>query len=114
MSPIEVAETIVLLLAAAVALAWFARRVDVPDPVVLVAGGAVLAFLPVGIHIKLDPDLVLLLFVAPLLYADGYYAPIRELRSNASSIAVLSSVLVVATMVAVAVVGHLVLSIPWD
>lgn len=114
MTPIEVAQTIVLLLATAVALAWLARRLDVPDPIVLVAGGAALAFLPLGIHIELDPELVLLLFVAPLLYADGYYAPVRELRSNASSIAVLSSVLVVATACVVAVVAHVVIGIPWE
>lgn len=114
MTPIEIAETIVLLLAVAVALAWLARRVDVPDPVILVAGGGVLAFLPLGIDIKLDPELVLLLFVAPLLYAEGYYAPVRELRTNASSIAILSSLLVVATAVVVAVTAHYLIDIPWD
>jgi CPA1 family monovalent cation:H+ antiporter len=114
MTPIEIAETIVLLLAVGVALAWLARRIDVPDPVVLVAGGAVLAFLPLGIEIELDPELVLLLFVAPLLYAEGYYAPVRELRTNAVSIALLSSVLVVVTAVAVAVTAHYLLDIPWE
>ena len=114
MTPIEIAETIVLLLAVGVGLAWLARRIDVPDPVILVAGGAVLAFLPLGIDVKLDPELVLLLFVAPLLYAEGYYAPVRELRSNAGSIAVLSSVLVVATAVVVAVTAHYVIDIPWE
>jgi monovalent cation/hydrogen antiporter len=113
MSPIEIAETIVLLLALAVALAWLARRLGVPDPVLLVAGGAGVAFLPLGIDIKIDPDLVLLLFVAPLLYADGYYAPMRELRRNAVSIALLSSVLVIVTAVVVAVVAHTVLDVPW-
>src|SRR5829696_8880386 len=114
MTPIEVAETIVLLLAAAVGLAWLARRLAVPDPVVLVAGGAVLAFLPLGIDIKLDPELVLLLFVAPLLYADGYYAPVGELRDNAVSIALLASVLVAVTAVVVAVVAHVALGISWE
>ena len=114
MTPIETAETIVALIAAAIGLAWLARRVDVPDAIVLVAGGIALAFLPTGIDLKLDPELVLLLFVAPLLYADGYYAPVRELRSNASSIAVLSTVLVVATACAVAVVAHWAIGIPWE
>src|SRR4051812_49690727 len=114
MSPIEVAETIVVLLAVAVAMAWLARRLDVPDPVLLVAGGAVLAFLPLGIEITLDPELVLLLFVAPLLYADGYYAPVGELRNNSVSIALLASVLVVVTAIVVAVVAHAVLDIPWE
>src|SRR3954452_14648596 len=114
MTPIDVAEAIVLLLAAAVVLGVVARRLDVPDPLLLVAGGAVLAFLPLGIEITLDPELVLLLFVAPLLYADGYYAPIGELRNNSVSIALLASVLVVVTAVAVAVVAHVVLDMPWD
>ena len=114
MTPFELAETIVLLLAAAIALAWLARRIDVPDPVVLVAGGAAVAFLPLGIDIELDPELVLLLFVAPLLYADGYYAPVRELRSNAVSIGLLSTVLVVATAVAVAVTAHYAIGISWE
>src|SRR3954452_7383504 len=114
MTPIDVAEAIVLLLAAAVVLGVVARRLDVPDPILLVAGGAVLAFLPLGIDIKLDPDLVLLLFVAPLLYADAYYAPFSELRNNSVSIALLASVLVVATAVVVAVVAHAVLDMPWD
>lgn len=110
----EIAETIVLLLAAAVALAWIARRADVPDPVILLFGGAVLALLPTGLEVPLDPELMLLLFVAPLLYAEGFYAPVRELRTNAGSIAVLASVLVVATTVVVAVVAHYVADVPWE
>jgi Na+/H+ antiporter len=114
MTPLDTAETVIVLLGAAIGLAWLARRIDVPDAVVLVAGGVALAFLPTGIHMKVDPDLVLLLFVAPLLYAEGYYAPMRELRSNASSIAMLSTVLVVATAGVVAVVAHFVIDVPWE
>jgi monovalent cation/hydrogen antiporter len=88
--------------------------VDVPDAIVLVAGGIAMALLPTGVQVKVDPDLVLLLFVAPLLYADGYYAPVREFRSNAASIALLSSVLVVVTAVAVAAVAHYAIGIPWE
>ena len=114
MTSIEVAETLVGLICAAIALAWLARRVDVPDPVLLVAGGALIAVLPLGVDIKLDPELVLLLFVAPLLYADAYYAPVRELRSNATSVVMLSSVLVIATACAVAAVAHYAIGIPWE
>ena len=110
----EIAETIVLLLAAAVGLAWIARRVDLPDPVILLAGGGALALLPTGLAVPLDPELMLLLFVAPLLYAEGFYAPVRELRTNAGSIAVLSTVLVVATTVVVAVVAHYAAGLSWE
>lgn len=109
----EIAETIVLLLAAAVVLAWIARRVNVPDPVILLFGGGVLALTPTGLDVPLDPELILLLFVAPLLYVEGFYAPVRELRTNAASIAVLASVLVIVTAVAVAFVAHHVAGLPW-
>ncbi|MEA2445523.1 MAG: monovalent cation/hydrogen antiporter, partial [Thermoleophilales bacterium] len=51
--------------------------------------------------------------VAPLLYVDGFFAPIRELRRNVVSIALLSSVLVVGTAGIVAVVAHEVVGLPW-
>ncbi|MEA2466643.1 MAG: monovalent cation/hydrogen antiporter [Thermoleophilaceae bacterium] len=111
--PIQVAETIVLLLAIALALAWVSRRVAVPYPVALVLGGVGLAFVPGLPPIRLDGDLVLLLFVAPLLYADAFFAPLNELRRNARSIALLSSALVVVTAAAVAVAAHYALDLPW-
>jgi CPA1 family monovalent cation:H+ antiporter len=113
-SPVEWAEVIVLLLAVAVVLAWIARRIHVPDAILLVAGGIGIAFLPLGFDIKLDPDLVLLLFVAPLLYAEAYYAPMRELKNNVGSIAILSTILVVVTMGVVAVVAHWAIGVPWE
>lgn len=112
-SPIAVAETIVLLLVAGVALGWLARRLSAPEPVLLVAAGAALAFVPGLESITLDPELVLLVFVAPLLYADGFFAPIRELRRNAVSIGLLASVLVIATAAGVGVVAHYVIDLPW-
>src|SRR3954452_15780325 len=111
--PLQVAETIVLLLAIALALAWLSRRIGLPYPVALVLGGVGLAFVPGLPAVRLDGDLVLLLFVAPLLYADAFFAPLNELRRNASSIALLSSVLVVVSAAAAAVAAHYVLDLPW-
>lgn len=111
--PIQVAETIVLLLAIALALAWVSRRIGVPYPVALVLGGVGLAFVPGLPSIRIDGDLVLLLFVAPLLYADAFFAPLNELRRNARSIALLASVLVVVTAAAAALAAHYVLDLPW-
>ncbi len=109
----QIAETLVLLLAVALALGWVARRISVPYPVALVLAGVGLAFVPGLPRVPLDPDLVLLLFVAPLLYADAFFAPISELRRNARSIALLSSVLVIVTAAAAAVAAHYALDLPW-
>src|SRR4051812_47047158 len=111
--PLHVAETIVLLLAIALALAWVSRRIGVPYPVALVLGGVGLAFVPGLPSVRFDGDLVLLLFVAPLLYADAFFAPMNELRRNARSIALLASVLVIVTAAVVAVAAHLVFDLPW-
>jgi CPA1 family monovalent cation:H+ antiporter len=111
--PLAIAETLVLLLAAALALAWVSRRIGVPYPVALVLGGVGLAFVPGLPQVRLDGELVLLLFVAPLLYADAFFAPIAELRRNARSVVLLSTVLVVASAAAAAIAAHYVLDLPW-
>jgi NhaP-type Na+/H+ or K+/H+ antiporter len=106
MDPLHIAETFVLLLAAALALTWLSRRIGVPYPVALVLGGIAIAFIPGLPKVQPDPDLVLLLFVAPLLYADAFFAPVAELARNARSIGLLASVLVGVTAGAVAVAAR--------
>ena len=112
-SATQVAEVIVLLLVVGVALASLARKIGMPEPVLLVAGGVALSFVPGMPSIPLEPELVLLVFVGPLLYVDGYFAPVRELRRNAVSIGLLASVLVVATGAGVAVVAHYAIGMDW-
>src|SRR3954447_1508912 len=113
MSAIDIAETFVLLLAAALALTWLSRRIAVPYPVALVLGGIALAFVPGVPQVRPDPELVLLLFVAPLLFADAFFAPVAELARNARSVALLASVLVGVTAGVVAVAAHITLDIGW-
>ena len=56
--------------------------------------------------VELDPDLVLLIFLPPLLYAAAFFANLRELRANARPIGLLAIGLVIVTMVVVAVIAH--------
>ena len=112
-SATQVAEVIVLLLVVGVALASLARKIGLPEPVLLVAAGVAVSFVPGMPSIPLEPELVLLVFVGPLLYVDGYFAPVRELRRNAVSIGLLASVLVVATAAGVAVVAHYAIGMDW-
>src|SRR5690242_15596622 len=80
--PVHTLEQTILLLIAAMALAAAARRVGAPYPVFLAVGGALLAFLPGAPSISLPPELVLALFVAPILVDAGYDASLRDLRDN--------------------------------
>src|SRR5690348_14776122 len=96
---------LVSLLFAVVVLSAFARKLDIPYPIVLVLGGVVLGLVPGLPNVRLDPDLVLLIFLPPLLYLSAFFANLRELRANLRVISMLSIGLVLATMVAVAVIA---------
>ena len=103
MDHIEV--TLVVLLVAVVLLAAAARAINVPYPIVLVIGGGVLGFFGLP-DVELDPDLVLLIFLPPLLYAAAFFANLRDLRADLRVISLQAIGLVLATMVVVAVVAH--------
>jgi CPA1 family monovalent cation:H+ antiporter len=98
--------TLVSLLVSVVVLAAAARAINVPYPIVLVVGGGILGFVPGLPDIEMDPDLVLLVFLPPLLYSAAFFANLNDLRANLRPITLLSIGLVLATVVAVAVVAH--------
>jgi monovalent cation/hydrogen antiporter len=101
------------LLAGIVAFAFLANLVHVPYPITLVLGGTVIGFIPGVPSVELDPDLVLLIFLPPLLYGAAFFTSLRDLRRNARPIALLSIVLVFVTMFAVAAVAHWVIGLDW-
>ena len=99
--------TAVLAILVAIAIVYeVARRLGVPYPTLLVLGGLGLAFVPGLPTIKLEPDLVLLVFLPPLLFSAAAESPIRDLRANLVPLLRLSIGLVLFTMVIVAAVAH--------
>jgi monovalent cation/hydrogen antiporter len=99
-------EYLILLLGAVVVLVRLADRISVPYPIVLVVGGLAIGLVPQLPDLALDPDVVFLVFLPPLLHAAGWQASPRELRAELRPLASLSIALVLATMAAVAVVAH--------
>jgi CPA1 family monovalent cation:H+ antiporter len=104
---------IAALFVAVAGLNALARWLDVPYPIPLVLGGLVLGLVPGIPHIELEPDLVLLIFLPPLLYAAAFFSDLRALRSDLRPISVLSIGLVLATMGAVAVLAHAAIGLTW-
>jgi Na+/H+ antiporter len=99
--------TAVLAILVAVAIVYeIARRVGVPYPTLLVLGGLGLGFIPGLPRIKLEPDLVLLVFLPPLLFSAAAESPIRDLRANRAPLVRLAIGLVVVTIVIIAAVAH--------
>src|SRR5262245_19463405 len=106
LSPMSPVALVFVLLLAATVLAGVARRLGIPDPIVLVIGGLILGLLPGVPHVELEPDLVFLLFLPPILFGAGYFTSIRDFKANLRPILLLSIGLVLFTMTAVAVVVH--------
>jgi monovalent cation/hydrogen antiporter len=87
----------------------------IPYPIVLVVGGAVIGFLPGIPDVQLDPDLVLVIVLPPLLYSAAFFSSVRDLRDNLRAISQLAIGMVIVTMVAVAVVAHAVVDgMSWE
>ena len=101
------------LMAAVAALATLARRVGAPYPILLVIGGLTLAFVPGLPPVELDPELIFLVFLPPLLFSAAYFTSWRDFRRNLRPIGLLAVGLVLATTLGVAVVAHFVAGLPW-
>jgi CPA1 family monovalent cation:H+ antiporter len=102
-------ETLIALVAAAIVLVRFADLVAIPYPIVLVLGGLGIGFIPGGPSLELDPDVVFLVFLPPILQSAGYWASPKELRSELLPLTWLVLGLSLATMVAVAVAAQYVI-----
>lgn len=104
---------IALLLVSVAGLNALASRLAIPYPIVLVLGGLVLGIVPGMPDVTLEPDLVLLVFLPPLLYAAAFFSDLRALRTYRRAVSLTSVGLVLVTMAVVAAIGHEVLGLPW-
>jgi len=105
--------TILILLVIVTALAVIARRVAIPYPTLMVIAGLGIGFVPRLGHVELNPELVFLIFLPPLLYAAAWNTTWHEFRKLLRPISFLAIGLVLATTVAVAVVAHYIVGMAW-
>ncbi len=93
---------VLLLMILVVAFASVAKRLATPYPIVMVIGGLLLSLFPRGPHIELDPDIVFLVILPPLLFSAAYVTSWRDFRYNLVSIGMLAFGLVGFTVFGVA------------
>ncbi|MDQ2941687.1 MAG: cation:proton antiporter, partial [Chloroflexota bacterium] len=101
--------TIALVLALLFVVALLAvasRRIGIPYPILMVVAGLGLGLVPGLPRVELDPDLVFLLFLPPILFSAAFFTSIREFRANVRPIGLLAIGLVLATTGVVALVVH--------
>ncbi|MCJ0762285.1 Na+/H+ antiporter [Variovorax terrae] len=78
----------------------------VPLPLLQIALGAALAWPDVGLHVPFDPGVFMLLFIPPLLFAEGWQIPKREFGNFRGLILVLAVGLVLATVAGLGALIH--------
>ena len=86
-----------------------ANRLEVPDAIVLVVLGVLASLIPQVPNIDLPPNVVLLLFLPPLVYNAAFFTAPRETRENAVPITALAVGATLVTIIGVGAVTHLVL-----
>jgi Na+/H+ antiporter len=107
---IQHSEPIFLLLLLCIAvLATLAKRFKTPYPIVLVIAGLFLSLIPRMPRIELNPEVVFLLFLPPLLFSAAFQTSWRDFRYNISSISLLALGLVSFTVYGVAFASHWIL-----
>ncbi|MBL8860763.1 MAG: Na+/H+ antiporter [Planctomycetes bacterium] len=105
---------LVALLASLAISAPIARRTGVSPPIVLALVGLALAFLPGLPRRALDPDLILVVFLPPILYADAFQTSWIDFQRWIRPIVMLAVGLVAATILVIGVLTHALLpELPW-
>src|SRR6185503_16665977 len=98
----DTAQLVLALLIAVAALVTIARRLRIAYPIFLVIGGLILGMVPGTPKVDIDPDLIFLFVLPPLLYLAAFFTPLRSLRANLGMIASLAVGLVLASAFAAA------------
>jgi len=100
------------MLLAVAALALLARRLHIAYPILFVIGGLLLALIPGVPRVHLNPELVFLFFLPPLLYPAALFTSWRDFRANLRAISLLAVGLVLLTTVAIAFLAHHFMNLP--
>lgn len=114
MDPAQFALAAVALVATVVAVDGVCRRAGLSAPLILTALGAAASFVPAVPTVHLDPHIVLIGFLPPLLFAAAIRTPLLDLGRHRRQIIGLSVFLVIGTSAAVGLVAWwLVAAVPF-
>jgi CPA1 family monovalent cation:H+ antiporter len=99
-------ELVMGLLAAVAALGLLAKRLNIPLPILLVLGGLLLGLIPGLPVVRLNSELVFLIFLPPLIYPAALFTSWRDFHYNLRPIFLLAVGLVLFTTAAVGFLAH--------
>lgn len=94
------------LLFAILFLVMLAKKLNISYPIVLVLGGLTLSFIPALPDIKINPDVIFLIFLPPLLYEAAWNTSWKEFWKWRRVISVFAFLIVILTSCIVAVISN--------
>ncbi|ANH82323.1 Na+/H+ antiporter [Niabella ginsenosidivorans] len=97
---------ILVLLGVMVMLTVVADKIKIASPIILIIAGIGIGFLPSMPPLEIDPDIIFLLFLPPLLYDAAFNIQFKDFRENLGTISGLAIGLVFLTTAGVAVLTH--------
>lgn len=99
-------EIVIFLMTVLIVLSAVTDKIKLPNPIVLVFIGLIIGFLPFLPNLKLDPEIVFLVFLPPLLYDAAFKTSWLDFKKEIRAISTLAITLVFFSTVIVAVAAH--------
>jgi Na+/H+ antiporter len=97
---------ILLIMALMIIVSGIADKIKVAVPVLLLIVGIIAGFMPAMPAIELNPEIIMLLFLPPLLYDAAFNISFRDFKTNINTIGTLAIGLVFITTAGIAAVAH--------
>jgi CPA1 family monovalent cation:H+ antiporter len=99
--------TVVLfILAMMIGLSALADRIKLPYPILLIVAGIAIGFAPSVPKIEINPEIIFLIFLPPLLYDAAFNIPYKDFKTHINTIGTLAITLVFLTTAGIAVVAY--------
>jgi len=97
---------VIFILVVMIGLSSVADHIKIPYPVLLIIAGIAVGFIPALRPVDINPEIIFLIFLPPLLYDAAFNISFKEFKTNINTIATLSIGLVFITAIGIAVVAH--------
>ncbi|MFH7011307.1 Na+/H+ antiporter [Flavobacterium sp. FlaQc-52] len=97
---------IIFILAIVIGLSAFADKIKLPYPILLVIVGIIIGFFPSMGEIEINPEIIFLIFLPPLLYDASFNISPNDFKTNINTIGTLAITLVFVTTLGIAIVAH--------
>lgn len=97
---------VIFIMALMIALSALADHIKLPYPILLIVAGIAVGFIPGLPNVEINPEVVFLIFLPPLLYDAAFNISYEEFKTNIQTISTLAISLVFLTASGIAVVAH--------